>query len=551
MDEGHNLLQVKDTDDLLGNRKQDIRPEIDVPHRQNGNSDTGELASSTPSSFPVTETDIAIATAEIRDDRPGAQMSAQEEARKPVFPFSEADSGKYQNILTSLREQEFSTQPELDTSALLPLQIQLKEGIETDELQVLATPEQLHDLEESVESGETDELQILRELEQALDLEMIDALEDAVKPETEPEATMHYSQPVDLPLESAAVAWDQHQISPTVVHTRLKRHAVQRKPSSMLLLSLALSTAFIGTLSGGIFNNSLAANNLLVPRPIASHWSGNAPAQTPTLRPTPNQTARPEPRPTPNQTARPKPQPTGSKPAPQPATQSPRQPDGQQTASVQPQSTNAPLTQSPTVPSAPASAPARTPSPPSPPVPSNSFTQGATSTSGTTALFDFTPNGWTAGYVILHYTAAGAMQQNVTMSNNGGNWQYTVGGLGSGTTITYSFTYQRDGVQYDTGSYSWTSAGSSSGSGFTQSVTRISAGAASFTFTPGSWTAGYVILHYTVAGSSQQNVTMSNNGGNWQYTVGGLNAGATITYSFTYQRDGVQYDTGSYSWMFP
>ena len=85
------------------------------------------------------------------------------------------------------------------------------------------------------------------------------------------------------------------------------------------------------------------------------------------------------------------------------------------------------------------------------------FNQGVNSTSSTQAQFWFQPCGWTAGYVILHYVVPGQSQQNVytTYNSSNGQWQYTAGGMSSGQTITYSFTYQQNSLQYDTSSYSW------------------------------------------------------------------------------------------------
>ncbi len=180
---------------------------------------------------------------------------------------------------------------------------------------------------------------------------------------------------------------------------------------------------------------------------------------------------------------------------------------------------------------------------------SGSFTQGVVASSSTTALPWFQPCGWTAGYVILHYTISGQTQQNVNMTYNSSTarWEYSVPSISSGQTMTYSFTYQQNGLQYDTGSYSWTPSGCTSGS-FSQSVANAGSTQATFTFTPCNWTAGYVILHYTIAGQTQQNVNMSNSSGNWTYTAGGFSSGASVSYSFTYQENGLQYDTGSYSW---
>lgn len=93
------------------------------------------------------------------------------------------------------------------------------------------------------------------------------------------------------------------------------------------------------------------------------------------------------------------------------------------------------------------------------------FSQGASSVSSSSAQFWFQPNGWTAGYVILHYVVSGQAQQNVYTTYDSGTarWEYTVGGLSPGQTVSYSFTYQQNGLQYDTGSYSYT-FGSGSGS---------------------------------------------------------------------------------------
>jgi hypothetical protein len=197
-----------------------------------------------------------------------------------------------------------------------------------------------------------------------------------------------------------------------------------------------------------------------------------------------------------------------------------------------------------------------TPPPTATPPPSggSGFTQGASSVSSNQAQLYFQPSGWTAGYVIVHYTVAGGGQQNVNMTydSSTSRWEYTVGGLSPGNVISYSFTYQQNGLQYDTGSYSYTFGNSNNG-GFNQSVSSAGSSQALFSFQPSGWSAGYVIVHYTVAGQAQQNVTMSYNSGAgaWQYTAGGVNSGSSVTYSFTYQKNGLQYDTGTYTWTHP
>ena len=88
---------------------------------------------------------------------------------------------------------------------------------------------------------------------------------------------------------------------------------------------------------------------------------------------------------------------------------------------------------------------------------SGTFTQGVDSVSSSQARFWFKPCGWTAGYVIVHYTVTGQGQLNVQMTYNSSaaRWEYTAN-MSSGKSVTYSFTYQRSGLQYDTGNYTWT-----------------------------------------------------------------------------------------------
>jgi Beta-glucanase/Beta-glucan synthetase len=189
------------------------------------------------------------------------------------------------------------------------------------------------------------------------------------------------------------------------------------------------------------------------------------------------------------------------------------------------------------------------------------FTQGASSIGSDQAQLWFQPSGWTAGYVIAHYSVAGGTQQNINMTYNSSTsrWEYTIGGLSTNQAINYSFTYQQGGLQYDTGSYSYTFGTATptptpipNGS-FGQGVNNTGSSQAQFWFQASGWTAGYVIVHYTVAGGTQQNVNMTYNSGTsrWEYTASGINAGNAVSYSFTYQQGGLQYDTGTYSWTHP
>lgn len=87
-----------------------------------------------------------------------------------------------------------------------------------------------------------------------------------------------------------------------------------------------------------------------------------------------------------------------------------------------------------------------------------SYLTGVVNSSSTSALVWFEPCSWTAGYVILHYITPNISQQNVNMTYNSSTarWEYTVSNINSGQVLQYQFTYQKSGLQYDTGWSSWT-----------------------------------------------------------------------------------------------
>lgn len=89
--------------------------------------------------------------------------------------------------------------------------------------------------------------------------------------------------------------------------------------------------------------------------------------------------------------------------------------------------------------------------------PTGSFAQEVGNSGPTSANVLFRSCDWSAGYVILHYKVSGQGQENVQMGydDSQGGWTHTIGNVGSGQQVEYSFTYQRDGMQYDTDWSSW------------------------------------------------------------------------------------------------
>jgi hypothetical protein len=107
---------------------------------------------------------------------------------------------------------------------------------------------------------------------------------------------------------------------------------------------------------------------------------------------------------------------------------------------------------------------------------SSDYTQSVTATSASQAKISFTPT-TAAAYVDVHYLVNGAGQQNFRMTNGGGTWTQTVGSLSTGTVLTYWFTYEKGGPQYDTPQFTYTqgsggtTGGSTTGGGTTGGTT--------------------------------------------------------------------------------
>ncbi|WP_328916147.1 MULTISPECIES: glycoside hydrolase family 16 protein [unclassified Streptomyces] len=118
---------------------------------------------------------------------------------------------------------------------------------------------------------------------------------------------------------------------------------------------------------------------------------------------------------------------------------------------------------------------------------------------------------------------------------NKGPGSSTTGGTTTGGTTTGGTT---------TGG---TTGGGTTTGDYTANVTRVSASSAQISFKP-TTPAQYVDVHYLVNGANQQNFRMANNGGTWTQTVNGLSSGTVLTYWFTYEKNGPQYDSPHYTY---
>ncbi|WP_328467112.1 glycoside hydrolase family 16 protein [Streptomyces sp. NBC_00448] len=124
----------------------------------------------------------------------------------------------------------------------------------------------------------------------------------------------------------------------------------------------------------------------------------------------------------------------------------------------------------------------------------------------------------------------------------------TTGGTTTGGTTTGSTT---GGTTSGTTTGGTTTGGSTTGgtttSDYTANATRVDASDALISFTP-TTPAAYVDVHYLVNGDGQQNLRMTDNGGTWTQNVGSLTSGSVVTYWFTYEKNGPQYDSPQYTY---
>ncbi|MBM0106740.1 hypothetical protein JM946_18565 [Steroidobacter sp. S1-65] len=130
-----------------------------------------------------------------------------------------------------------------------------------------------------------------------------------------------------------------------------------------------------------------------------------------------------------------------------------------------------------------------------------------------------------APWADVHYIINGGAQQNLRMTNSGGNNSYQVPNVAAGATVTYRFTIGlAGGGATETAWVTFTMAGGSGAHGHSISGSNVQ-----FYVNNAPW----ADVHYTVSGGGQQNVRMTASGGNNTYTLPDVPSGASVRYRFT------------------
>ncbi|WP_399129962.1 glycoside hydrolase family 16 protein [Actinacidiphila sp. ITFR-21] len=159
-----------------------------------------------------------------------------------------------------------------------------------------------------------------------------------------------------------------------------------------------------------------------------------------------------------------------------------------------------------------------------------------------------TTTGTTDGGTTTGTTTNGGTTTGTTTDGGTTTGTTTDGGTTTGTTTDGGTT---TGTTTDGGTTTGTTDGGTTGGtttpDYAQNATSVGAGQARISFTP-TTPAQYVDVHYLVNGAGQQNFRMAVSGGTWTQTVSGLSAGSVLTYWFTYEKSGPQYDTPHFTY---
>jgi len=106
------------------------------------------------------------------------------------------------------------------------------------------------------------------------------------------------------------------------------------------------------------------------------------------------------------------------------------------------------------------------------------------------------------GWADLHYKVNNGGQLNVRMTQSGANATYTVGGLASGNTLQYSFTYVNSGSSAAVDTAWATLTVSCGGTSYALSVTRAGTGSGSVTSSPAGISCGSTCSATYASGTS-------------------------------------------------
>jgi endoglucanase Acf2 len=149
----------------------------------------------------------------------------------------------------------------------------------------------------------------------------------------------------------------------------------------------------------------------------------------------------------------------------------------------------------------------------------------------------------TSQFVDIHFKLNGGQTLSYRMVNNSQGWQWIIAGLKKNDIISYSFTYEKNGLAVDTASSQYTYPIDPQNE-FKQSISG-----SQFNFIPNN-PSKFVDVHYKINNGGQQNFRMINNNGTWTYPIS-LRSGDQVAYSFTYEKNGLAVDTQWFNYTQP
>ncbi|MCP4133735.1 MAG: glycoside hydrolase family 16 protein [bacterium] len=172
-------------------------------------------------------------------------------------------------------------------------------------------------------------------------------------------------------------------------------------------------------------------------------------------------------------------------------------------------------------------------------------------TEASSSAFTFTSN-VTSTWADVHFKINGGGQMNHRMSADGNVHTHALSGLNNGDLVSYYFTYEKNGLAYNSPWKSFSvndiGAGGTPNDGCSDSEVdySYSINSAAITFESNVYSI-WGDVHYKINGGGQMNYRMTADGNTHTQSLSGVTEGDVIEYFFTYEKDGLAYSSPWYT----